>query len=348
MKVILVFLSCLLISQTVLADKKNIVILATGGTIAGTADSQTAKSYSPAQLQVQSLIDRVPELDDIANVRGEQIAQISSQAMTNEIWLKLANRVQALLDEEETDGVVITHGTDTIEETAFFLNLVVKTDKPIVLVGAMRPATSLSADGPANLFNAVYVAINERSKARGVFVVMNEQIHSANDVTKYHSYSVEAFRSLRGGPIGAVHFGQVSYTRNVDQPNSSNTAFSIKNIKALPDVAILAGHANASAVPVTALVEAGYKGIIYSGVGNGNLFPSVEQALAEARTKGVEVVRSTRVVTGNVLRNNEVDDDKLDFIAGGRLSAQQARILLMVALADGRQHNTLQALFNQY
>ena len=348
MKTLLVILSCLLLSQIALADKKTVVILATGGTIAGQADSHIAKSYSPAQLQVQSLIDQVPQVAQIATIKGEQIAQIASQAMTNEIWLTLARRIQTLLDEGKTDGIVITHGTDTLEETAFFLNLVVDSDKPIVLVGAMRPATSLSADGPLNLFNAVAVAASEQSAKRGVVVVMNESIHSANDVTKYHSYGVEAFKSLRGGPIGSVHYGEVAYHRYIDQPASHRAAFSIKKISALPDVAILLGHANASAIPVNALVQADYQGIIFAGVGNGNLFPAVETALATARNKGVEVVRTSRVATGNTLRNNEVDDDALDFIAGGRLNPQQARILLMVALASGTPHSSLQNLFNRY
>ncbi len=348
MKALLLFLSCVLLSQAALASKKTIVILATGGTIAGQAESHVAKSYSPAQLQVQSLIDQLPQIKEIATIKGEQVAQIASQAMTNDVWLTLARRIETLLNEEGVDGVVITHGTDTLEETAFFLNLVIKTDKPIVLVGAMRPATSLSADGPLNLFNAVSVAISDRSQNRGVVVVMNEQIHAANDVTKFHSYGVEAFKSLRGGPIGAVHYGQVSYSRRIDQPNSANTGFTINDIDALPDVAVLLGHANASTVPVNALVDAGYKGIVFAGVGNGNLFPAVETALAKARSKGVEIVRSSRVSTGNTLRNNEVNDDKLDFVAAGRLNPQQARILLMVALATGSQHAALQSLYDRY
>ena len=174
----------------------NVKILATGGTIAGAGTSSTQTvGYTAAVTAVDSLISAVPELKNIANVSGEQVAQIASEDMTDEVWLKLAKRVNQLLASPLVDGIVITHGTDTLEETAYFLNLVVKSDKPVVVVGSMRPATSISADGPMNLYRAVVLAGSAEAAGKGVLVMLNDQINAAREVSKTDTTSLDTFKS---------------------------------------------------------------------------------------------------------------------------------------------------------
>src|SRR5688572_6069439 len=171
---------CLLISMTVFAQKKpNVVILATGGTIAGAAGSGVQSGYTSGQVTIDAMVNAVPDITKLADIKGEQISNVGSQDMSFEIMVKLAKRINELAAAKATDGVVITHGTDTMEETAYFLNLVIKTDMPVVLVGSMRPSTAVSADGPLNLYNAIAVAADPNAKARGVLLVMNDWIHSA-------------------------------------------------------------------------------------------------------------------------------------------------------------------------
>lgn len=194
-----------MIGASFLMAKPNITILATGGTIAGSGDSAVKSSYSAGAVTVDKLLAAVPDINKMATIKGEQISNIGSQEMSNKVWLKLAKRVNALLKKDSVDGVVITHGTDTMEATAYFLNLTVKSKKPIVLVGAMRSGSSMSANGPLNLYNAVSVATSEKTSAKGVLVVMNDEIHSAREVTKTNTSAVNAFASVNTGKIGTVY-----------------------------------------------------------------------------------------------------------------------------------------------
>ncbi|MFL5320683.1 MAG: asparaginase domain-containing protein, partial [Myxococcaceae bacterium] len=189
--------------------KPRISIVATGGTIAGAQASSTDYGYKSGTFKVEDLISAVPDMDKLATLTGEQVANIGSQDMNDEVWLKLAKRVNELLASNKVDGVVITHGTDTMEETAYFLNLAVKSDKPVVLVGSMRPATATSADGPANLYNAVAVAADPKARGRGVLVVQNDEIHSARNVEKMNTTNVQAFASPERGPQGLVNTGKI-------------------------------------------------------------------------------------------------------------------------------------------
>ena len=184
------------VAQTTPPKLANVVILATGGTIAGTgATSTTTVGYTAAKVGVERLIEAVPELKKIANVRGEQVFQVASENMTNELWLKLGKRVNELLAQNDVDGIVITHGTDTLEETAYFLDLVVKSTKPVVLVGAMRPSTAISADGPVNLYNATLLAASKEAIGKGVLVALNDQINAGRDVTKTNTSTTDTFRT---------------------------------------------------------------------------------------------------------------------------------------------------------
>src|SRR5438309_8147533 len=202
----------------------NVMILATGGTIAGTGASSTATvGYTSATVGVARLIEAVPELKAAANVKGEQVFQIASENMNNDYWLKLAKRVNELLAQSDVDGIVITHGTDTIEETAYFLNLVVKSQKPVVIVGAMRPSTAISADGPINLYNAVILAGSEAAVGKGVLVSLNDQINGARDVTKTNTSTADTFRTPELGFLGYMQDNRPHFYRESTRKKTIDT-----------------------------------------------------------------------------------------------------------------------------
>jgi L-asparaginase len=327
----------------------NVVILATGGTIAGSgANSTTSVGYKAATVPVQALIDAVPELKKIAAVRGEQVFQIASQNMTNEFWLKLAKRVNELLQTPEVDGIVITHGTDTLEETAYFLDLVSKSDKPVVIVGAMRPSTALSADGPINLYNAVLIAGSKEAVGKGVLVCLNDQINCARDVTKTNTYTADTFKAAELGLLGYIEGNRVAFYRLPARKHTLASEFDLSGIDKLPNVEIAYGYENVSRTAVDAFAAAGVDGIVYAGVGDGNPSELTEQALADARAKGILIVRSARVGNGIIARNNEVNDDKRDFVVSDTLNPQKARILLTVALTKTKDTKELQRIFYEY
>jgi len=329
-------------------DKPRVVILATGGTIAGSAASQTQAGYSSGQVGVEVLIDAVPQLSDLADVSGEQIANVGSQNMNDEVWLKLAKRINELGRSSEVDGVVITHGTDTMEETAYFLNLVVKTDKPVVLTGSMRPSTALSADGPLNIFNAVAVAADRAARGRGVLVVANDSIHGARAIIKSNTTHVETFLSPQRGLIGSVQYGKTLYFRGPYALHTTRSEFSVEGLDKLPRVDIVYIYEDVSGDLIEAAVKAGAKGIVTAGVGNGNMTDSALQALVHAATQGVVCVRSTRVPTGFVGRNVEVDDDETGLVASYEHNPQKARVLLRLALTKTTDPVQIQDYFARY
>src|ERR1044071_4026276 len=219
--------------------KANVVILATGGTIAGAAATGTQAGYTSGAVNIDTMIAGVPGITDLANIKGEQISNVGSQDMSFDILLKLANRINELAKSPAVDGIVITHGTDTMEESAFFLNLTVKTDKPVVMVGSMRPSTAVSADGPLNLYNAVGVAADPRAKGRGVLVVMNDQIHAARSLTKTNTTSVDTFMSPMHGLAGLANYGKnVFYGMPVGK-HTTQSEFDVSNVTQLPRVDIV-------------------------------------------------------------------------------------------------------------
>ena len=324
---------------------KRVTILAVGGTVAGSGPGSLDASYTSGTVTVDKLIAAVPDINKIATIKGEQISNIGSQEMNNEVWFKLANRVNELLTSGKADGVVITHGTDTMEETAYFLNLVVKSDKPIVMVGAMRNSGSLSADGPLNIYNAVNVAMCKKAVGKGVMVVMNDEIHAAREVTKTNTTAVDTFKSPNSGKIGTVFYGNVKFYMNPVRKHTVNSAFDITKIKELPRVDIIYSHSNDNPDFVNLAVKNGAKGIINAGMGNGNPFPSALEALGEAVKGGVVVVRDSRVGSGETTLNGEVDDGKYGFLASDNLNAQKARVLLMLALTQTTDKAKIQEFF---
>ncbi|OEZ59934.1 type II asparaginase [Duganella sp. HH105] len=331
------------------APSAHVTILATGGTIAGSgATSTTTVGYTAATVGVDRLIAAVPELAKVAQVKGEQVFQIASENMSNEHWLTLAKRVNTLLAQSDVDGIVITHGTDTLEETAYFLDLVVKSRKPVVLVGAMRPGTALSADGPINLYNAVLLAASKEAVGKGVLVAMNDQIHGARDVTKTNTSTPDSFKTPELGMLGYFQGNKPYFYHASTRKHTADTEFDISKLDALPQVDIVYGYANVNPVALNALVGAGAKGIIHAGVGDGSLASKVVPSLTAARKQGVLIVRSARVGQGIVARNGEANDDELDFVVSDTLNPQKARILLMLALTKTSDSKEIQRMFYTY
>ncbi|MCB2144889.1 MAG: type II asparaginase [Deltaproteobacteria bacterium] len=325
-----------------------VIILATGGTIAGSAESATQAGYASGRVTVDAMIGAVPEMTEIARIRGEQVANVGSQDITFAIMIDLANRINTLLGADDVDGVVVTHGTDTMEETAHFLNLTVKSKKPVVMTGAMRASTAISADGPLNLYNAVAVAADPDAAGRGTLVVMNDRIHGAHSLTKTNTTSVETFISPINGLIGTVNYGKTEYFRRPFRKHTHKSQFSVEGVTSLPRVDIIYACADMPADLIDGSMERGARGIVIAGDGNGNMNAATIQRAARAAQKGIFIVRSSRVPTGKVGRNVEIDDDRMGFIASDELNPAKARILLMLALLKKRGLGEIQQLFYDY
>lgn len=329
--------------------KPRIHILATGGTIAGAAPSPTQPGYASGKVNLERMLAAVPDMKAVATVQGEQFSNIGSQDMSFEIMTGLVRRINQLLAQDEIHGIVVTHGTDTMEETAFFLNLLVKSPKPVVMTGAMRPATAISADGPLNLFNAVATAAHPDSRDRGVMVVMNDRIHGAHSLTKTNTTSVETFLSPVNGLMGTVIYGTVKFFRGPFRNHTVLSEFTDDFPLPLPRVDIIYACADMPPDLIQASVERGAKGIVIAGDGNGNMNQATVDAAAAFAAKGIMIVRSSRVPTGTVGRNMEVDDDANGFIASDELNPAKARILLMLALVkQGKTVRTRQEIQELY
>lgn len=326
-----------------------IVVLATGGTIAGSSGNPASSAhYRAATVPVSSLVEAVPALAGVARVETEQVAQIDSKDMVFSLWNTLAARVDYWASQPDVAGIVITHGTDTLEETAMFLHLAHRGDVPVVLTAAMRPSTSLSADGPLNLLDAVRVATNQAARGQGVLVVLNQQIHAARDVAKSHTSAVDAFVSPTGGPLGFV---QDAFVRVSRRPGRLDTP-ALPAPASWPIVEIVASYAQPGRVAVDALVAAGVNGIVVAAAGNGSVHETLGAALADAARAGVAVVRSTRTGAGHVSIPAHPRPATGDFVSAGDLNPYKARVLLLLALAAdpslGADPARLQAVFGQY
>lgn len=323
----------------------NIEVLATGGTIAGAGQSSTGSAYSAGKVSVNHLVAAVPELAKIANVTPKQVAQIGSQDMSDEVWLKVAQALAA--DCDKFDGFVITHGTDTMEETAYFLQLTNKCHKPVVMVGAMLPSTGLGADGPRNLFNAVVTAATPETAKHGVVVAMDNIVLGARDVIKTNTVQPETFQAGNYGKLGTIFNNKVTYEA-MSLRDYSKTPFDVTKLTSLPKVGIVYNHAGVEGVQAEALVKAGYKGIVSAGVGNGNIHKAIWPVLENAAKNGVVVVRSSRVPTGATTKDAEVDDKAMHWVSSGDLNPQKARVLLQLALTQTSDWAEIQKYFDRY
>ncbi len=309
-----------------------ITILATGGTIAGKANANSAVGYTSGQASAKDLIDAVPGIEKLATLGTMQISNIGSQDMNDEVWVTLAKKINELFAKDEADGVVITHGTDTMEETAFFLEQVIASDRPVVLVGSMRPSTAISADGPANLYEGVKVAASKEAYGRGTLIVLNDTIHETRDATKTNTTSLQTFYSPNSGPAGYVNAASVEFVAPV--PTTARPRFKAPDKAPLPRVDIIYSHSNMLADEVADSLKRGAKGIVLAGVGDGNSSKAVIDALSAAAKNGTVVVRSSRVGSGITVRNAEINDDQMGFVAALDLNPPKARVLLQLLLAN--------------
>ncbi|KLV14570.1 type II asparaginase [Bacillus altitudinis] len=325
----------------------NIKVLATGGTIAGSSDSNTdTTGYKSGALGIDKVIASVPQLKDIANVTGEQVANVGSENVDNALLLKLAKRVNQLLNDDQVDGIVVTHGTDTLEETAYFLHLVVKSDKPVVVVGSMRPASAISADGPLNLYHAVKIASTKEAKGKGVMVTLNDRIASARFITKTNTTTTDSFKSLEQGYIGEVAGEVVSFYNEPTRKHTADSEYDISKLKELPQVDILYGYQNDQKYVYDAAVKAGAKGIVVAAAGNGTMSTEAINGATDAVKKDVVIVRSSRA--GNGIVTHEKMDDEHHFVSSDSLNPQKARILLMLALTKTKDPDKIQSYYEQY
>lgn len=332
--------------------KPRVYVLSTGGTIAGQSASSTDLSnYKPGTILGEQLVKAVPQISDIADVRVEQIVNIPSHDITLANWLALAQRIQRIIaDDPAVVGFVITHGTNTLEETAYFLNLTIKSDKPVVLVGSMRPATAISADGPLNLLNAVKTAMSADARGKGVLIVMNDEIGSARDTTKTNTLRVETFKAPELGLLGYVDDDKVAFYRAPTRKHTASSEFDVASLTQLPKVAIAYSYVEPEPAVIRALVAAGVKGIVFAGTGNGALSTAERDAIAEinkmpAASRPV-LVRSSRVGNGRVTATAQFDE--LGVIAADTLNPQKARILLMLALTRTTEAKELRRIYSEY
>ena len=268
--------------------------------------------------------------------------------MNNEVWLKLAKRLNEVLAKGDVDAVVITHGTDTMEETGYFLSLVTRSAKPVVMVGSMRPATGTSADGPANIYNAVSVAVHPKARGRGVLVLLNDEIHYAREATKTNTTQLDTFKSPNRGKAGMTNAGRVYWYDPLATKHTSASVFSVDGLSELPRVEIFYAYANVGRDFIDQCVALGCKGIVLAGVGDGNATQSAVAGLQDAIKKGVAVVRSSRTNSGITDRNVELNDDEMGSIASMELNPQKARVLLMLGLTKTGDAKKLQEYFYEY
>ncbi len=328
--------------------RPHVHILAMGGTIAGVAPRADQMSdYKAGSLTVQTLIDAVPKLNDIADVTGEQVSAVGSQNLNDSDLIKLAKCANDALAAPDVTAVVVTHGTATLEESAYFLNLTVKNKKPVVFVGAQRPATAISADGPLNLLNAVRLAVDSQSAGKGVLIAMNDMFGGAREVTKTNTTNVSTFKSFELGVFGYMAVGQNWFVNQSLKKHTYQSEFDIHAIERLPRVDIVYSHVNADRVPYDSAVNAGAKGIVIAGTGNGAFHYQEWSGIVDAIKNGVIVVRSSRIPCGPVTFNHKEWADA-GLIHSGTLNPQKARVLLQLALAHAKDRAAIQRIFNEY
>jgi L-asparaginase len=326
-------------------------LILTGGTIDSVGVNRLDLAWyieANKRLAEGELLSQLPELDGIASVKEIPFRRLPSQALVDTDWLDLARKIHAIFDRDEADGLVITHGTNTLEETAYFLNLVLKTDKPVVIVGSMRPSSAISADGYLNVVNAVRVAADPSSRGRGCLVVMNDTIFSGRDVTKNSTYRVEAFQSRDLGPLGVADAdGRVVYYHSSARKHTVDSEFDVRTAQSLPRVDIVLSYVGADGVMIEAAVKAGAKGIVSAATGAGRPTPLQDIAFDKAYAENkVLMCLCSRVASGRVVRSPGLA--KRGFVAADNLQPWKARILLSLALAKTNDADEIQQMFDTY
>ena len=322
-----------------------VLVLATGGTIAGTGSRGKATNYRPGQLDVNALLDMADGAHDVANVRALQICNVNSDDITARDWLRLARAINEHAADPEIDGFVVTHGTDTLDETAYFLNLVVKTDKPVILTGAMRPATATSADGPMNLLQSIALAGDPQARGRGVMVVFSDGIFGGRDVRKISTFQTDAFSASDFGCMGYMLEGKPHFYNASSKAHTFATEFDVDGINDLPPVAVAYFAVDADPRVLDFFVEAGARGIVVAGAGAGCYSRAWNERIAAFAGSGVPVVRSSRIGAGMITRDDAYEGD---LVKGNDLAPQKAAVLLRLALTRTTDVGEIQAMFDRY
>jgi L-asparaginase len=318
-----------------------IVVLATGGTIAGVGEAGKTTGYKPGALTAEDLLAAVPEIADVAEIEAVQVCNVNSDDITAEIWLTLAETINRMAGDPEVAGFVITHGTDTMEETAYFLNLTVKTDKPVVLTGSMRPATSLSADGPMNLYEAVCVAASEEAVGKGVLIVFADRIYAARTAAKTSTYNIMALAAGETGSIGMVRDGTVYVYETPSRIHTTASEFDVSGLTSLPKVSIL--YFSVDADPELLRYAAEHSdGLVIAGAGAGEFS---EKWIDIINSLEIPVIISSRINDGVITNDNLLCGNT---VAANTLSPQKAAILLRLALTGDASRERLEKLFLEY
>ena len=332
------------------AARPKVHVLATGGSISGLGPDRLDYILYPElgrRLSIEEMLARVPEARGFADISAEDLLRVGSGSIGPAEWLQLTHRVEKLFTSEAADGVVVTHGTATLEETAYFLHLAVKSARPVVVTGAMRPPTALGTDADLNLLDAIRLAATPEAAGRGVLVVLNNEIQSARDVTKTSAFRVDTFGSRDLGLLGyADSDGRVVFYRNVTRLHTAATAFDVRGRQALPRVDVVYAYAGADGVQIDALREHGTEGLVLASLGGGTLPPAFFAAGKRAVQAGMPVVLATRSTVGRIVTTPQKKD--AGFIVADDLMPHKARILLMLALTATRDPEDIQEMFYRH
>ncbi len=319
-----------------------VALFTTGGTIQSKgAHRQKLTEYNDGRVTPRELLDDLPEIKTLAQVDVTEISNIGSGGITADLQLKLVKGINAALARPDVAGAVVTHGTGTLEETAYFLQLTVKSSKPVVVVGAMRPWTAISRDGPLNLYNAIRVAATPAAAGKGVLVLLNDTIHSARFVTKNNTTRVETFVSREIGPIGFADSDGVNFYRTPLTRFADKSEFDVSKLEQLPQVDVVYGYQEASRAPIDALVAEGVKGLVFA-----DSSPAYGKAIQAALARGVVIVQSDRKGSGRVITSERSSGRGL--VSADNLNAQKARILLRLALTKTTDAREIQRIFDTY
>lgn len=323
-------------------DLPKVALFTTGGTIQSKgAHRLKLADYNDGKVTPQELIDGVPEVKGLARIETTEISNVGSGNMTTDLLLKLAKGIMAELAKPDVTGVVVTHGTGTLEETAYFLDLTVRSEKPVVVIGSMRPWTAVSRDGPLNFYNAIRTVLTPEAKGKGVLVLLNDTIHAARFVTKNHTYHVETFVDREIGPLGFADMDRVVFYRTPLLKHTAVSEFDISKLTELPVVDIVYGYQEASRAPLDALTAAGVKGIVLD-----DSSPTFQKAVLDAQGKGIVIVQSDRKGSGRVVLSER--SAARNVVTADNLNAQKARILLRLALTKTTDPKEIQRIFNEY
>ncbi|MBO4837815.1 MAG: asparaginase [Lachnospiraceae bacterium] len=327
--------------ETAPAGPGKVVILATGGTIAGVGESGKATGYEPGAITAEDLIASVPGLDGLAEIEAIQVCNVNSDDITSEIWITLVNTINEMAKDPAVKGFVITHGTDTLEETAYFLNLTVKTDKPVVLTGSMRPSTAISPDGPMNLYESVQVAASDEAVGQGVLVVFSDRIYTARSVMKMSTYQVTAVSAGEMGAVGIIRDTTVNIYESSTRKHTTETEFDVSKLKELPKVCVLYFSVDADPEMLRYAAE-NSGGIVIAGAGAGEFSKKWMDVIDELE---VPVVISSRIDDGIITKDSLLCRNT---VAANNLSPQKAAILLRLALTVGADRERLEEMFCRY